>query len=49
MGEMCPHAVQMTLATDRTVARKGSEGAIELNDVIAIQNAAIEALRRLWQ
>ena len=48
-GEMCPHAVQMALATDRTGARKGSEGPIGSRDVIAAQNAASEALKGLWQ
>ena len=48
-GEMCPHAVPMALATDRTGARKGNEGAITSRDVIATQNAASEALRGLGQ
>ena len=48
-GEMCPHAVQMALATDRIGARKGNEAAIASGDVIAAQNAASEALRGLEQ
>ena len=48
-GEMCPHAVQMALATDRMGARKECEAAIASGDVIAAQNAASEALRGLGQ
>ena len=44
-GEMCPHAVQMALATDRMGARKECEAAIASGDVIAAQNAASEVLR----
>ena len=48
-GEMCPHAAQMALATDRMGARKECEAAIASGDVIAAQNAASEALRGLGQ
>ena len=48
-GEMCPHAVQMALATDRMGARKECEAAFASRDVIAAQNAASEALRGLGQ
>ena len=48
-GEMCPHAVQMALATDRMGARKECEVGIASGDVIAAQNAASEALRGLGQ
>ena len=48
-GEMRPHAVQMALATDHMGTRKECEAGIASGDVIAVRNAAIEALRGLGQ
>ena len=46
-GRLCPHAVQVALATDRLRVPGRSEGAIASMDVIAARNAASEALAGL--
>ena len=43
-GRLCPHAVQVALATDRLKVPGRSEGAIASMDVIAARDAASEAL-----
>ena len=48
-GKCAPKRFRWHLATDRTGARKGSDGAIAWRDVIANQNATSEALRGLGQ
>ena len=46
-GRLCPHAVQVALATDRLKVPGRSEGAIASMDVIAARDAASEALAGL--
>ena len=46
-GRLCPHAVQVALATDRLRVPGTSEGTIVSTDVIAAHNAASRALAGL--
>ena len=46
-GELCPHVVQVALATDRSRVLERSEGAIASMDVIAAQDTASRALAGL--
>ena len=46
-GRLCPHAVQMALATDCSRVPERNEGAIVSMDVITAQDAASRALAGL--
>lgn len=43
-GEMCSHIVQVALVTGRMGVPGKSEGTVVLKDVIAAEDAAIQAL-----
>ena len=48
-GRLCPYAVQVALATDRSRVPGSSEGAIASMDMITAWDATSRALARLWK